>query len=316
MIGDWDRMRVDAPYRAMLGEAGLSSVPAVARLIGDRIAAWSRSSDTVYVSLPRSNSAVYVKRYHYVTWKRRLRAALRGGRPARSRARREYGVLRAMRRLGIQAVRPIAWGERRRWGLVRTCFLITEAVPEAMSLATFLQRYAEPPSALHGEREAGGSSAWHDRAVRVRRTILTILARQIGHMHDAGFVHRDLFWRNVLIRALPNEEFEFYFLDASVSRRIRWRRFRQEAIVRDLAALAVLAPAFCSRADQLRFIREYLGTDHLREEERQLLGLVAERSIRYRASEELRMARQTVFDRLQPDAEPDAARRGRLIEAR
>ena len=289
MISESSRMHIDPAYRAPLAKAGLASVAAVLGTIGDRLAAWSRATDTVYAALPGSNLAVYLKRYHYPRLRQRLRLAFRGTLFKASRAKSEYRVLASMRKLGIQAVRPIAWGERRRYGLVRSCFLITEAVPEAMSLATFIQLFAR-----------GHAPISPDTAIAVRRNILINLALQVRFMHEAGFVHRDLFWRNVLIRPLPNREFEFYFLDASVGRRIRVRHWRRDAIVRDLAALSVMAPEFCSRPDQLRFIRAYLGTDSLGDEERQWLELVQGESSILRASEEQRMRRQSVFDHIDP----------------
>jgi tRNA A-37 threonylcarbamoyl transferase component Bud32 len=106
-----------------------------------------------------------------------------------TRARNEYRVLALMRSLGIQAVKPIAFGERRIWHFCRSCFLITEAVPGAMSLVSFIRTFSRHPSST--------------KTRRVKLEILTSLAQQARHMHEAGFVHRDLFWRNVLIRPRP-----------------------------------------------------------------------------------------------------------------
>jgi tRNA A-37 threonylcarbamoyl transferase component Bud32 len=287
MIIESDTMHIDAPYRAMLTETGLTSVPAVLSCMGDRLVAWSRSTDTIYTALPRSKSAIYVKRFHFPRWGVRLRSALRGTLLGGIRAKNEYRVLTLMRRLGIQAVRPIAYGVRRRYGFVSRSFLITEAVPESMALSTFIQRYGGTPGV--------GQSA---TVIKLRRRILVQLARQIRHMHDAGFVHRDLFWRNVLIRPLPNQQFEFYFLDVSVGRRIRVRQWRQEAIVRDLAAMGVMAPAFCSRADQLRFIRAYLQINRIDDEARRWMELVQQRAAGMRALEHRRMSQQIVFERI------------------
>src|SRR5262249_18390342 len=73
-----DKVRIDAPYREALERAGLGSTDAVLNCFGDRLVAWSRGSDSVFVSLPESSSAVYVKRYHYQPLRRRVRLALRG----------------------------------------------------------------------------------------------------------------------------------------------------------------------------------------------------------------------------------------------
>ena len=176
----------------------------------------------------------------------------------------------------------IAYGERRIGHFVRSCFLITEAVPDAMPLSSFIQAFSHRRESV--------------RAIHSRREILTSLARQVRHMHEAGFVHRDLFWRNVLIRLLPDHRFEFYFLDASVGKRIRLPQRRQDNIVRDIAAMGVLAPEFCSKADQLRFLSEYLNTARLSAADRQWLRQVQARFDVMRDAELQRLVRGAVFD--------------------
>ncbi len=277
-----DHITVDRAYRERLASTRLDSVDAILNCVGDRLAAWSRTSDTIQVDLDGGKSSLFLKRYHYPRWKQRLRAMFRGTFLQSSRAKSEYRALRLMRQLGIQAIRPIAFGERRECLFVRTCFLITEGVPDAMPLSCFIRTFAD-------ERRSA-------RSVRLRREILTSLARQVRHMHEAGFVHRDLFWRNVLIRALPDDRFEFYFLDASVGKRIRITQRRQESIVGDLAALGAVAPHFCSKADQLRFLLEYLGVDTLSGDNRTWLRRIQTKSDRLRPTELERIRRSTIFE--------------------
>ena len=198
------------------------------------------------------------------------------------RARNEYRTLRLMRRLGIHAVRPIAHGERRVAHFVKSCFLVTESVPDAVPLSFFIKE-------LSHRREG-------PKAIAARHEILTSLARQIRLMHEAGFVHRDLFWRNVLIRSLPDGRFEFHFLDASVGKRIRVQQWRQDSIVRDIAAMGVLAPDFCSRADQLRFLLVYLDKKRIDEADRRWLREVQRQSAVMHDAEVQRLARASVFD--------------------
>ncbi len=277
-----DHQRVDPVFREPLHAAGLDTVKGVLACVGDRLAAWSRTSDTILVNPENSPSSFYVKRYHYPRWWQRIRGMFRGMFFGTSRARSEFRALRLMRQLGIQAVRPVSYGERRIGHFVRSCFLITEAVPDAMPLSAFIKTFGH-------RRESG-------HAVRVRRDILSSLSRQVRHMHEAGFVHRDLFWRNVLIRILPDHEFEFYFIDASIGKRIRLPQRRQDNIVRDIAAMGVLAPSFCSKADQMRFLLEYLDTKRLSDEDRRWLRRVQARSDLMRDAELQRLNRGTVFD--------------------
>lgn len=277
-----DYIWVDPPFREQLGCAKLDSVQAVLACLGDRLAAWSKTSDAIWCDLSSASSSIYIKRYHYPRWKHRLRGMFRGTFFKVSRARSEFRALRLMRQLGIQAVRPIAFGERRIAHFVRSCFLITEAVPDAVPLSAFIKAF--------GDRRAS------DAAWQARRDILTMLARQVRHMHDAGFVHRDLFWRNVLIRLLPDNRFEFYFLDASVGKRIRMPQRRQDSIVWDIAAMGAIAPQFCSKADQIRFLRTYLDTPRLSERDRRWLRRVQAGSDVFREAESKRMQRGYVFD--------------------
>jgi tRNA A-37 threonylcarbamoyl transferase component Bud32 len=282
-----DQMTIDPPFREALAQAKLDSVQSVLACRGEQLAAWSRTTDAISCRLPGAATTIYVKRYHYPRWRQRLRGAFRGTFLKQSRAKSEYRALALMRQLGIQAVRPIAFGERRVGRFLKSCFLITEAVPNAMSLSAFIKRFSQ-----HGDSP---------RATRGRREILTSLARQVRHMHGAGFVHRDLFWRNVLIRSMPDDRFEFYFLDASVGKRIRMPQRRQESIVRDIAAMGVLAPHFCSKADQLRFLLVYLDVEELDSDDRTWLRRVQARSDLLREAELLRLTRMDVFDTALPD---------------
>lgn len=277
-----NRITIDRAFREQLRRARLDTVDDVLNCHGDSLAAWSRTSDTIRVGPADGSSALYIKRYHYPKWRHRVRAMFRGTFFKQSRARSEFRTLSLMRQLGIQAVRPVAFGERRIGHFVRSCFLITEGVPDCMALSSFIKQFGEHR----------GSA----KAIRLRREILSALARQIRHMHDAGFVHRELFWRNVLIRALPDDRFEFYFVDASVGRRIRLAPRRHESIVGDLAALGAVAPHFCSKADQLRFLLEYLDADTLSKDNRDWLRRVQARSDRLRPAELERIRRGAFFD--------------------
>jgi len=173
VLGRSDTIRIDPAYRAVLEQAGLASVEAVLRCHRGLVVAWSRSSDTIQVPLGDGRLAVFIKRYHYATWRRRIKPMLRGTFFGRSRARAEFEALQTMRRLGIPAVRPIAYGERRLWHFVRSCFLITEAVPGAIPLTRFVRQLSDCGPT---ERRA------------VMRELVVGLAEHVRRMHEAGFV--------------------------------------------------------------------------------------------------------------------------------
>jgi len=275
-----DMIHTDSAYADSLSRAGLDTVQGVLDCVGDRLTAWSRTTDTVQVYL-EGDASVFVKRYHYPRWKSRLKGMFRGTFFGLSRVRAEFRALQSMRRLGIQAVRPVAYGERRSLHFLHSCFLITEAVPGSASLATYAQQHS-------GENHSPAS-------FRLRRNIVTELARQVRHMHEQRFVHGDLFWRNVLIRVLGAESCEFYFLDASLGRRV-WRKGRERGpVVNDVAELTAIAPVFCSRTDMARFVKTYLDQGRLDADAEAWMARVAERSMAYRKHEAQRLRYNEVF---------------------
>ncbi len=290
-----DYTYIDPAYAEALSRAGLHTVQRVLDCVGDRLAAWSRTTDTIQVGL-EGGASVFVKRYHYARWKSRLKGMFRGTFFGASRVRAEFRALQTMRKLGIQAVRPVAYGERRSLHFLHSCYLITEAVPGSTSLATYAQQRA-------GLNHSPAS-------FRLRRQILMVLARQIRQMHEQGFVHGDLFWRNVLIRVLGEENCEFYFLDAGLGHRL-WRKDRDRRdIVNDIAELTAVAPAFCSRTDLIRFAKTYLDQPRLDADALAWMTRVADRSMSFRKHEALRLRLNEVFNLHVRDVERLAGENG------
>jgi hypothetical protein len=239
-----DYISVDPAYREVLHAAGLTSVDSIlSRLDGD-VAAWSRSTDTLHVPGPAGGPGFYLKRYYYATWRKRFRTMLRGTFFGVHRGEAEYAALQAMRNLGINAARPVAYGARRLAHFVTACFLITEEVPGSTNLTTFASDVAAGRRAL-------------TRAERL--AMIARLARQVTEMHAAGFCHGQMFWRNILVRRGLDGQPEFFFLDAQPPP--SWRRVSPTAAWwhRELANLLISALPFTTRTDRLRFLRHYLG---------------------------------------------------------
>ncbi len=108
-----EQMRIDPAYRARLAACGLDSVSRVLARIDGRVAAWSRTTDTLYVSGADGAPGFYVKRHYFPHWSNRLRGMLRGTFLGMQRGQAEYLALNAMRAAGIPAVRAVAYGGRR-----------------------------------------------------------------------------------------------------------------------------------------------------------------------------------------------------------
>lgn len=105
-----------------------------------------------------------------------LRHALRRSAGGEIPRLQEFANLDWLRAHGFQAARPLLAGVRTRAFLPRYQFLFTEFRPEPTL------------------------SQWFPRAARAQRTLqLESLARDVARMHRLGFVHRDLFARNLLV---------------------------------------------------------------------------------------------------------------------
>ena len=103
-----DHIRIDPAYRETLRACGLDRVEAVLTRVAGRVAAWSRTTDTLYVAGPAGEPGFYLKRYYYPRWRNRVRGTFRGTFFGLHRGESEFRALCRMRGLGIPAVRPVA----------------------------------------------------------------------------------------------------------------------------------------------------------------------------------------------------------------
>ncbi len=274
-----DFIFIDLAYRESLRAASLDRVDAILRRVDGRVVAWSRTTETMRVDNPAGEVGFYLKRYFYPHWPNRLRGALRGTLLGAHRGRAEFQLLAAMRRLGLPAVRPVAYGSRRVLGFVSACFLITEEVPGAENLTTAASASLMAPALTF----------------RQRRQLARTLAHQVAHLHETGFRHGQLFWRNLLIRFGPVGDPEFFFLDARPRRgRLRLRRSRHWWMD-ELAQLAASAMPFSTRCERLAFLHEYFEAKKLSPEVKQVAHQLERLAARWRRHEDQRIKMNELF---------------------
>ncbi|MCK4341145.1 MAG: hypothetical protein KAY37_05405 [Phycisphaerae bacterium] len=276
-----EHMRTDPAYRERLRAGGLDSVSKVLTRIDGRVAAWSRTTDTLFVPGADGTPGLYVKRHYFPSWVKRLRGTFRGTFFGRHRGQSEYLALNAMRAVGIPAVRAVAYGERRAGHFLTACFLITEEVPGARNLTTFAFEVATGRSTL----SAAERHLW-----------IRTLADQLAAMHATGVSHGNLFWRNLLVRGGPDGRPEFFFLDPQPLR--AWERFGSGGNwwLRELAQLAVSALTFTSRSERLRFLRNYLGGARLTPEIKEQIRQIERLAQTWRRHEERRIRMNSLFE--------------------
>ena len=153
------------------------------------------------------------------------------------RVRKEWENLLTFRRLGIPAATLVGYGLERRFGYFLRGALVTEEVPGTADLAT-----------LARER---------DPRLRDRRWVASV-SQQIAEitrtLHDAGFAHNDLKWRNLLVddSARPT----VCLIDCP-SGNYWWGVFLAYRKIKDLACLDKVAKHQLSRTQRLRFYLDY-----------------------------------------------------------
>jgi hypothetical protein len=103
-----------------------------------------------------------------------------------SASRREFRKAVELARRSVPTIRPIGLGEVHCSGIVRDNYLITEGIPHAVSLNTFVEHRLPQLSA--GDQR------------HLRRKLAVALARLCAAAHQAGVFHDDFHGGNVLVR--------------------------------------------------------------------------------------------------------------------
>jgi hypothetical protein len=166
-----------------------------------------------------------------------------------SKARCEFRNYAVFTRLGIRCARRVACGEERdALGRLRRAFILTEAIPDAVTLVEFFQNVAE--------RLRPG-------AHQLRQAVIRQLAEMTRRAHGAGFFHHDLVWRNVLVTHAPPDEPRLWWIDCPRGRFDHWSPWRERRRVKDLASLDKVASQLATRLERVLFVKHYLGLSRL-----------------------------------------------------
>jgi tRNA A-37 threonylcarbamoyl transferase component Bud32 len=151
-----------------------------------------------------------------------------------SQALSEWKKLRHFNKIGLASPKPLAFSEKRRFGLLDESCLIIEVIPSAIPL----NQYFEKDDFKSGKKT---------------RFIL-VLARFIRSLHDNNVFYKDLHSGNILVREKKEADVELFFIDlhqaALTVKLFEWMK------VKDLAQL--LNSVLFSKTEMLSFIKEYL----------------------------------------------------------
>jgi tRNA A-37 threonylcarbamoyl transferase component Bud32 len=192
-----------------------------------------RTSIIIPLSGNRKES-IFLKRHHRRHWKDDLKSLF-----IPSRAFTEWKILLHFNRLNIPAPSPLAYGEKRKCGILKESSLITEAISKAQSLNLYLS------SQVDSSREDFIN----------KEMVLSQLAKFIAQLHHQGIYFRDLHGGNILCQKDSGGKLKLLFVDVDKARFIL--RMTSGKRIRDLAMLFNSFPPGTER-DKVQFLKTYL----------------------------------------------------------
>lgn len=234
---------LDPAYRREGTEKLFGNLGAVFRLEGELIA---KDPLSCVLRVAVDGKRYYVKRY-VGNGKNAVRRwfGLRGL-IGPQRVKREWENLLAFKRWGIPTAKVVGYGLERRFGSFVRGALITEEVPDTEDLAKMAVR--QDPRLKQ-----------RDWVARVSGQIAGITRT----MHEHGFAHNDLKWRNLLVDA--GERPVVHMIDCP-SGCLWFGPFLAYRVIKDLACLDKVAKYQLSRTQRLRFFLEYAQMKRLDQE--------------------------------------------------
>jgi hypothetical protein len=232
------RVLLDPRLAPALNSAGFASASTLFRLGGDPDA--PRCVTTVDIPIEGTVGRFHVKRYRYDGWGRSKGLLGRGTLWGKAPEVAEFRALQWLREHGISAVRPVAAASETRRGRLVAHALMTEHVPGTIDLAKRLAAPGDPVRDVPS----------------VRRRFAELVGRLVHRMHAEGFVHRDLFARNVLVR-VDEDDVRLWLCDCRRGGPPSWRTGPWH----DLASLDGDLKERLPRTDRLRALGAYLDEE-------------------------------------------------------
>jgi len=197
-----------------------------------------------------------VKHYRYPTAWGKIKDCFRY-----SKGKTSWVAANELFRRGISPLKPLAYIEKRRFGLLKESFFITESPPDYLEMDRYLIK-------------SFGNGQSRDLATK-RRAFIQEFARCIGRLHRSEIFHGDLKTCNILTRERSGHwDFSFIDLDTvHLGTRVGSRR-----ALKNLVQINCSTPGFLGYSDRVRFLKWYLQTYPIPLHERDLINTILEES--------------------------------------
>jgi tRNA A-37 threonylcarbamoyl transferase component Bud32 len=222
---------------------------------------------------------LFLKRYYNYRLRSIWRRAFRGAIFPPSVVKAEHDNLELLKSWGLHVPESVVYGEHRFAGALINGYLVSLEIPDAMGLDYLIREWLpQQDAALQQE---------------TRTILIGHLADAVRIMHENGFEHHDLFFRNIMISGLDFTK--LYMMDAPRGR--CWPRFVIRRLrVNDLATLDAAAVFMFRNTERLKFMLRYLGRERLSAEDKELIRKILMRSNPQRERQIVRLERAIIID--------------------
>lgn len=203
------------------------------------------------VRIEMNNRIFYLKK-HYWPFKERMRFIF----PWLNKedAFNEWNNLLLLDSLGFNTMTPVAFGEKRRFGIPCFSLTLTENLYDCEKMEKYLpSKFAPPLSVLK---------------IAEKRAFLRKLAVFARDFHNNGLNHQDFYLGHLYIRP---KDGSIFIID--IQRLHKRKNVSSHDRVKDLAQLAYSARTLnvFSRTDFMRFMHEYIDKDRLTQVDKKLI---------------------------------------------
>ena len=250
-------VEIEPAFEAALREAGLADFDAMMAVAGGPPVGWHHHRETLPIEIAVEGRLrkFFLKRVFKVPPKHAFWPLFRA-RLGRSQPWLEWHMLGQLRQAGIPAMRRVALGERRRFGMPTAAFLLVEAVPMPQTLENWLVPGFPKPPAI---------------AKRLRDRLVRELGALIGSLRAAGFAWPDIHAKHIFAAprslALDGSAWEFFLIDVERMCRAMPSADSPPPLPADVAADQLkllresLQPMPLAGHDLRRFLAGYYGRD-------------------------------------------------------
>ncbi|RLE05944.1 MAG: hypothetical protein DRJ06_08415 [Candidatus Aminicenantes bacterium] len=207
----------------------------------------------VYIPQQGKNCSFIIKEFKTAGFMPNVKALFRNSRPKRAWINAHNLIMR-----GIPTSAPIAFGEKRRFGIIQEGFFMTKKIPEAKTSDVFLKKITKD---LNDSEKAS-----------IIKDFLIRLARLIRWMHQTGICHGDLKASNILINTFKKRP-TIYLVDMD-GVKIR-NRVGVKEVARDLSRIIAAFSEILSPSEEAYFLKIYQrGNKFFQKHEKRIMGRV------------------------------------------